>query len=490
MSIVGSVAGSVVGSVVGGVTGSNSSSSPVFNMLTLIGASDAAWYRVTNATSSPVASLVDLSGQGNNYAATAGLPTTATKYGVSYLQYNYGGAITTSWPMSGMAGTFGFASIHGAQVFPLQPDAAPPNIQFIEAVFIARTLGRAEKADLLAYLENQCPAQLWNAEVLGTQYNHDYLLYENPANSFVLTFSDGQQIQAPPWDAPDFYTKLVTLPAARTGLRFVSDSKANVLEYELDGETLDQTTSIVPKDLTGYTSCKWMELVGYIQGTLPPFSTFPQTGSLEYLAVNSKLGAGFCGDFQGFAGVPPGLPKLIVSGYGMKWDTIDLAALPSHVIVWGFQGFATTGPMPSLTTNAAVVQQDFRDVNFTPDSIPLTLTTLTRLDLHNCNRTGLAPNPGRYPNMYRYHMRDNALTGFDTAVTIAAACDYINIENNALTQAAVDELFAAHVLANPPTVGKLYKRVQVGGGSNAAPSATGAANAVTMRGRGWTVTHN
>jgi len=129
-------------------------------------------------------------------------------------------------------------------------------------------------------------------------------------------------------------------------------------------------------------------------------------------------------------------------------------------------------------------------VNFTAGSVPTLPTNLVRLDLHGCNRTGLAPNPGRFPSMYRYHFRENALTGFDEAVTISAACDYLNLESNALTQAAVDALLAAHVAANPTTVGKHFKHIALSGGTNATPSGAGLANKAIMQGRGWTVTTN
>lgn len=64
--------------------------------------------------------------------------------------------------------------------------------------------------------------------------------------------------------------------------------------------------------------------------------------------------------------------------------------------------------------------------------------------------------------------------------------DQCNFQNNALTQASVDHVLARAVV----NVGFVTGQVLLDGGTNAAPSAAGLANAAILTGRGVTVTHN
>lgn len=450
----------------------------------IIGSFDAAWYRAST-TSGVVATLSDLSGNGNHATSSDG-PTVVTRMGATYMEFTYpADTVLLDWPMDGKTGTFGFASIHGAQVFTLEADAQVPRIQFIEAVFIEDLLDAGKRAQLLSLLSAKCPAQTQLVELLTTEYNHYWINRDdNPAGSFVMTFTDSQTAEAPPWDAPDFDTVLVTVDVERRGMRVVSADPSDVVEFVIDGYSQTQTTSIL-KNMTAYTGAEYIEQDGYIQGSLLPWSSYPSSGAALYsLAINGTVGGGMCGGIPALADIPSNITELFIIAPGVKWAQFDLSDLPATLQKLALAYITTENDMPVLS-GLTLTHLDLRHTTFTAGSVPTLPLQLVFLDMENTNRTGLAPNPGQFLSMERYHFRYNALTGFDAPVTFNNATDYVNLEGNTMSSATVNAILAAFVLANPTTVGKKYKRLQINGTGMGAPTGQGILDKATIISRGF-----
>ena len=79
----------------------------------------------------------------------------------------------------------------------------------------------------------------------------------------------------------------------------------------------------------------------------------------------------------------------------------------------------------------------------------------------------------------------NQFSGFTG--TVASTVDNFQVQNNLLTQVAVDAILLAFVNAGRITGTRI---LNLGGTGNAAPSATGLGYKATLVSRGWTVTHN
>lgn len=450
----------------------------------IIGSFDAAWYRAST-TSGEVSTLNDLSGN-DNHATSSDGPTVVTRLGATYLEFTYpADSVVLDWPMAGKTGTFGFASIHGAQVFTLEADAQVPRIQFIEAVFIEGLLDAPRRAALLAMLQSKCPATQFIAELLTEDYNHYWVNRDdNPAGSFVMTFSDGQTAEAPPWDLPGEDTVLTTCPAPRCGLRIVSADKSDVLEFVIDGYSLDQTVSVL-QNMADYTGAEYIEHDGYIQGGLLPWNQYPSGGVLTSLSINGNVGSGMCGGIPPLADIPANITELFIAAPGVKWAEFDLSDIPATLEKLALAYITTENDMPVLSGLTDLLHLDLRFTTFTAGSIPTLPTQLVFLDMESTNRTGLAPNPGQFLSMERYHLRSNALTGFDAPVTFNAATDYINLQNNSMSTATVNAILAAFVLADPTTVAKKYKRLYLNGTGMGAPSGQGIVDKATIISRGW-----
>lgn len=71
--------------------------------------------------------------------------------------------------------------------------------------------------------------------------------------------------------------------------------------------------------------------------------------------------------------------------------------------------------------------------------------------------------------------------------TVSSSIEDFQVQNNILTQTAVDAILAAFVAANRTTG---IRNLNLGGTGNASPSLSGLANKAILNSRGWTVTHN
>lgn len=169
------------------------------------------------------------------------------------------------------------------------------------------------------------------------------------------------------------------------------------------------------------------------------------------------------------------------------------------------------GAWPSLTRNTALLTIAARSCAFTgaPPSIA-TCTLMQTVDVALNAFTGAIPAFGANTALTSYNCRtcatlngsiptlsgctalasffgyDNAITGVAAGFAVAAALHDFEVQNNLLSQAAVDAILAAFVLAGATGAYTL----NVGGTGNAAPSLAGAADKSTLQGRGWTVTTN
>ncbi|MFZ2542176.1 MAG: hypothetical protein WAW75_10465, partial [Gallionella sp.] len=277
---------------------------------------------------------------------------------------------------------------------------------------------------------------------------------------------------------------LTTCPAPRCGLRIVSADKSDVLEFVIDGYSLDQTVSVL-QNMADYTGAEYIEHDGYIQGGLLPWDSYPGPGSALYaIGINGIEGGGQCGGVPPLADIPANITELLVLAPGVKWAQFDLSDLPATLDKLALAYITTENDMPELS-GLTLTHLDLRFTSFTAGPVPELPLQLVFLDMENTNRTGLAPNPGQFLSMERYHFRGNALTGFDAPVTFNAATDYINLQNNSMSTATVNAILAAFVLANPTAVGKKYKRLYLNGTGMGAATGQGLIDKATIISRGF-----
>lgn len=140
---------------------------------------------------------------------------------------------------------------------------------------------------------------------------------------------------------------------------------------------------------------------------------------------------------------------------------IDVQA-DGSLVTWASRSNQHTGPLPDISG----------------------LTGLVSWYSHSNQHTGPLPDILDMTNLVTWYSHTNQLTGgFPSGVP--ASLLTIRMENNLLTQAAVDS-----ILNDLVTAGSSNGTVNVGGTGNAAPSGAGAADAATLVSRGWTVTTN
>jgi len=109
------------------------------------------------------------------------------------------------------------------------------------------------------------------------------------------------------------------------------------------------------------------------------------------------------------------------------------------------------------------------------------LVNLEKFSCYNNNLSGNIPNLSSLVKLKLLHCGGMSLTGF-AGGSIPATLKDIQIHNNQLTSAAVDEFLAA-LVANGSTGGVAY----IGGGNQGNPTAAGDASIVTLVSRGWTI---
>jgi hypothetical protein len=149
---------------------------------------------------------------------------------------------------------------------------------------------------------------------------------------------------------------------------------------------------------------------------------------------------------------------------------------------------AFTGSLPSLVTNT-LIQTVSLSLNTFSGAIPA-FGANTALTIYYCQgNTGLngdIPTLSGCTTLATMYCYDNAITGVAAGFAIPATLHNFQAQNNLLSQAAVDAILAAFVLAGASGAYTL----NIGGTGNAVPSLAGAADKSTLQGRGWTVTTN
>ena len=117
-------------------------------------------------------------------------------------------------------------------------------------------------------------------------------------------------------------------------------------------------------------------------------------------------------------------------------------------------------------------------------------TKLTSIDIDTNSFSGVIPSFAACNLLISFQMYSNGFTG-SVAGSFATQKSMIlaDFHGNALTQAAVDQILADFVTSLGIS-GRVHNTVNLTGGTNAAPSTTGLANAATLNTAGWTVTHN
>lgn len=149
---------------------------------------------------------------------------------------------------------------------------------------------------------------------------------------------------------------------------------------------------------------------------------------------------------------------------------------------------AFTGAPPSIATCTLMQTVDVALNAFT-GAIPAfgANTALTSYNCRTCTTlSGSIPSLSGCTSLASFFGYDNSITGVVGGFAVPATLIDFEVQNNLLTQAAVDAILAAFVLAGATGAYTL----NVGGTGNAAPSLAGAADKSTLQGRGWTVTTN
>jgi hypothetical protein len=155
---------------------------------------------------------------------------------------------------------------------------------------------------------------------------------------------------------------------------------------------------------------------------------------------------------------------------------------------WRCENNSLTGTLPSLTPYTSLINLQFHQNAFTgslPDTTGLASLTGVVGYLNQCS--GNIPDFSTNTSLASYDVGDNKLTGVATGFAVPAVLKTFAAANNLLSQAAVDAILHAFVLAGA-TGGSL----NLGGTGNSTPSAAGLADKATLQGRvpAWTVTTN
>ena len=146
-----------------------------------------------------------------------------------------------------------------------------------------------------------------------------------------------------------------------------------------------------------------------------------------------------------------------------------------------------TGSIPDLSSNTSLTTFGCH-INQLTGAIPdISSNTALRELYCNSNRlTGSIPDLSSNTALTTFHCHANQLTVWIGGSVSNTLGDF-RAENNLLTQSAVDGLLVAFDVAGRATGTRV---LNLSGGTNSTPSATGKAAADNLRAKGWTVTLN
>lgn len=150
-----------------------------------------------------------------------------------------------------------------------------------------------------------------------------------------------------------------------------------------------------------------------------------------------------------------------------------------------------SGALPSFAACTALLHFQCNNNGFS-GALPsfATCTALLDFSCGDCAFSGTLPDFSSCTALVSLQVRDQAFSG-TTAGSFATqkSLNYANFYQNALTQAAVDQILADFVVSLGIS-GRVACTVYLDGGTNAHPSAAGLASKALLVTAGWTVTNN
>ena len=284
-----------------------------------------------------------------------------------------------------------------------------------------------------------------------------------------------------------------------TNLQFNGDGTAKTVRFVgANGATFDQvftnaaisSIDVAPEGLTAPVLMmlpivlgesgggKFIRLFGNnLTGSIPDWSAWT-SGDDVRLADNNLTGA--IPDWSGWtSGKDIVLRINNLTGSIPDWSTwtnganifLDINNLTGSIPDW------------STWTSGNVI---YLQVNNLTGSIPdwSAWTSGNDIRLYSNNLTGSIPDWSTWSSGSLIWLYDNSLTDV-LGTSIPATMLNLQLQNNALTQTAVDR-----VLTSLDAAGGTGGSVRLEGGTNAVPSAAGLAAKTSLEGKGWTVTVN
>jgi hypothetical protein len=168
---------------------------------------------------------------------------------------------------------------------------------------------------------------------------------------------------------------------------------------------------------------------------------------------------------------------------------VSPAVLPNCSLFYCYAN-QLTGSIPDLSANTALTQF-YCYANQLTGSIPdlSANTALTQFYCYANQLTGSIPDLSANTALTQFYCNSNQLTGWDGGSVSATLGNYHagsqNAPGSGLSSPDVDGMLAAFVAAGRNSGTRI---INLSGGLNAAPSATGEGHIDTLRSRGWTVT--
>lgn len=161
---------------------------------------------------------------------------------------------------------------------------------------------------------------------------------------------------------------------------------------------------------------------------------------------------------------------------------------PQRLTAFSFRNNALTGAFPDLAGCSSLQTVDCA-INSLSGAVPSfdSLVALTSMNIRTNQLSGNIPNLGANVALTQIFGYTNKFTGVAPGFAVPPSLGDFEFNDNLLTQAAVDAILAAFVLAGKAAGTRI---LNIGGTGNAAPSATGLVAKAALAANGWTVTTN
>ena len=185
----------------------------------------------------------------------------------------------------------------------------------------------------------------------------------------------------------------------------------------------------------------------------------------------------------------PNIKIVLISGNLLSGSIPDITGMSSLERFWA-NANQFTGTFPNISGNPNLQVINVGNNNLTgtlPDISAIGYPDLFRFNAYGNSFTGAIPDMVNIPKLDYLLLDNNNLTDFTGSFPFTLRKVVLN--NNNLTQTAVDNILQAIVAANR-TTNMTDTIVNIGGSGNSAPSAAGIVNKDILVGRGWTVFTN